>query len=184
MSHTHPLQAIIATKITPSSLATNAVLERFFGNCCDDTRRKIFSQLGLPKRRNRPWAEVWAAIGLDPVQPDDLWDDLTVGQNGKNQLWDAVRVAEETGLAASTVNNYCWKNFFPEDFPRPLINVSPKTRLWLPLEVRAYNRPSLYRSQAAKIRRKPKESTVSKKTKTVSYTGTAQPLPPREEDVR
>jgi hypothetical protein len=178
MSHTTPPHATTATKITLSTLATNADLERFFGSCGDDTRRKIFSHLGLPKRRKRPWGEVWAALGLDSMQTEEMWDQLTLGRDGKNKLWDAARVAEETGLVASTINNYCRSDQFPEDFPRPLISMSPKTRLWLPLEVQAYNRPSLYGAKAANIRRKPTGSTVSKNVKMVSYTGTAQPLPP------
>jgi hypothetical protein len=116
------------------------------------------------------------------MQPTALWDDLTLGPYGKNKLWDAARVAESTGLAASTINNYCWNNRFPDDFPKPLISASPKTRLWLPLEVRAYNLPSQYGALAAKIRRTPKRSTVSKEAETVSYTGTAQPLPPSTAD--
>lgn len=179
MSHPPPLEATTATKTTPSALVTNSELERFFGNCGDDTRRKIFSHLGLPKRRKRPWAEVWNAMGLEPEQPEVMWDDLTLGSNGKNVLWNAAQVAERTGLAASTVNDYCRKKRFPEDFPRPLINAGPKTRLWLPLEVRAYNVPSIYGVRALMIRRKAKRSGAQKKAVPVFCTRTMQPLPPK-----
>ncbi|WP_295046790.1 hypothetical protein [uncultured Paracoccus sp.] len=180
MPHTPLPETATAAQITPGSLATNQDIERFLGECCDDTRRKILRHLGLPKRKKRPWAELWHAVGLATVQPKDVWDALTVGSTGRNTLWDAARVAEETGLATSTVNGYCHKNSFPDGFPRPLIDAGPKTRLWLPLEVRAYNVPSIYGARAALIRRRPKRSAASKKPATVPYTGTMQPLPPHD----
>ncbi|PKQ10472.1 MAG: hypothetical protein CVT70_19495 [Alphaproteobacteria bacterium HGW-Alphaproteobacteria-1] len=168
--------------ITPSSHATNGEFEKFFGGCGDDTRRKIFHHLGLPKRAKRPWGEFWNAVGLDPDQPEKLWEDLTHGSDGSKTLWNAARVAEEVGLTAATVNGYCHKNSFPVGFPRPLIDLSPKTRLWLPLEVQAYNRPSLYKVRAAMIRWKPKRQAVTKKAERIPYTGTMQPLPSRSAD--
>ncbi|WP_026759138.1 hypothetical protein [Sediminimonas qiaohouensis] len=182
MPNTSSPKACKAAKITPSSQATNADFEKFFGECGDDTRRKIFRYLGLPKRKKQPWGEFWNAVGLDPEQPEELWEDLTHGSDGKNGLWDAARVAEEIGLAASTVNGYCHKKSFPDDFPRPLIDASKKTRLWLPLEVRAYVRSSIYRARAEKIRRKPTRRTAAKKAERIPYTGTMQPLPPRSAD--
>lgn len=177
MPHKSSLEATKAPKITPASYATNPDFERFFGNCGDDTRRKIFRFYNLPKRKKRPWSEFWNAVGLDPRQPKNLWDELTLGSSRKNVLWDAARVAEETGYAVVTMNGYCHKNSFPEGFPQPLINVGAKTRLWLPLEVCAYNRPSIYAARAAMIRRKPQCTTAPKKADAVAYTGTMQPLP-------
>ena len=169
MPHAPSSKASTAAKITPSTPVTNPEFERFFGNCGDDTRRKIFRHLGLPKRRKQPWGEFWNAVGLDPEQPEELWEDLTLGSGSKNALWDA----------ASTVNGYCHRKSFLNGFPKPLIDVSPKTRLWLPLDVRAYVWPSLYGDRAAMIRRNPKRSTVRKKAEQIPYTGTMQPLPQR-----
>jgi hypothetical protein len=168
------------SKISPSALVNNPDLERFFGNCCDDTRRKIFAQIGLPRRKKRPWAEVWSVLGLATEQAEELWNDLTLGSRRNNILWDATRVAEEAGLAATTINSYCHKGQFPEDFPEPLINLGRKTRLWLPLEVRAYIAPSIYGDRARLIQRISKVSAPPKKAATVRYTGSMQPLPPKD----
>jgi hypothetical protein len=182
MQQTSSPDATRPAKITPSYHATNADFEKFFGDCSDDTRRKIFHYLGLPKRKKRPWGEFWDAVGIDPDQPEELWEDLTHGGDGRNVLWNAARVAEEVGLTAATVNGYCHKSSFPVSFPRPLIDLSPKTRLWLPLEVQAYVRPSLYAARAAMIRWKPKRQAPAKKGVHIPYTGTMQPLPPRSPD--
>lgn len=182
MPNTSSPEATKVAKITPSSHATNADFEKFFGNCGDDTRRKIFQHLGLPKRKKQPWVEFWNAVGLDPDQPEKLWEDLTHASDGENKLWDAARVAEEAGIASSTVNGYCHKKSFPDGFPKPLIDASKKTRLWLPLEVRAYVRPSLYAARAAMIRWKPKRRAAAKNAERISYTGTTQPLPPPSAD--
>ena len=171
-----------AARIGPSALATNSEFERFFGRCGDDTRRKIFHHLGLPRRRKQAWGEFWHAVGLETEQPEHLWEDLTLGCSGKNILWNASRVAEETGLAATTVNGYCHRKSFPVGFPEPLIDIGPKTRLWLPLEVRAYVRPSLFGNRAASIRRKPVKRPLSNKSEQVSYTGTLEPLPQRRSE--
>jgi hypothetical protein len=177
MAHTPSSEAPSASKITPDFKVSNADLERFLGNCCDDTRRKIFGLIGLPKRKKRPWTEFWSAVGLATDQPEDLWEELSLGSKGTNVLWDATRVAGEAGLAASTVNGYCHKSRFPDGFPKPLIDAGPKTRLWLPLEVRAYNQPSIYGVRAAMIRRNKKPSSTSTKGAAIPYTGTMQPLP-------
>lgn len=182
MPHNRSSKTFTSARITPATFATNSDFERFLGNCCDDTRRRIFRHLGLPKRKKRPWAEFWNAVGLEPDQPEELWDLLTLGSNVTNSLWNAARVAEETGLAVSTVNSYCHKNKFPDGFPGPLIDAGPKARFWLPLDVRAYVRPSLYRDRHAMIRRKPKRQGKSRSVERIQHTSTMQPLPPRSEN--
>lgn len=165
--------------ITPSDKATNADLELFFGKCGDDTRRRLLRLLGLPKRRKYPWSEIWHALGLSPDQPKPLWNDLTLGDERQNFLWSAARVADEIGLSSDTVNAYCNQDRRPEGFPAPLLSAGPKTRLWLPLEVRAYNQPSLYAALASEIRRLPKSEAASKAMAAVPKSGSLDPLPPR-----
>ncbi|OWU81752.1 hypothetical protein ATO6_23390 [Oceanicola sp. 22II-s10i] len=171
-----------ATPVTPTSMASNADLERFFGDCGDDTRRLIMRRLGLPKRKSRPWTEIWFAVGLEAEQPEALWDELTLGSKRRNMLWDAARTAEHAGLASSTVNGYCHSGVFRDGFPRPLINISRRIRLWLPLEVCGYVAPSVYAERAAMIRRRPEQTKTEKPIVPVSYTGTMQPLPPKNSE--
>lgn len=177
MPHTASSNPATGSKITPASKATNADLACFF-NVGDDTRCDILRGLGLPKRRSYFWTELLNAFGLMPEQPEELWDELTLGAARKNVLWDAARVASEIDVAPATVNGWCRKGY-PEGFPLPLINLGPKRRWWLPLEVRAYNQPSLYGDLARAIRRKPAPAAAQRQAVPIACHGTLQPLPPR-----
>ena len=179
----------MSRKPTPVPTATNDEIARFLG-VGDDTRRAILRAFGLPKRRRHAWSELWVRLGLDQEQPDEVRAHLRLGPNGENALWDAARVAEETGVAASTVNRWCSRGVFPAGFPRPVIDHRRKTRLWLGLEVRAFIEPSIYAVVAAQIRRtgttapKPARTEEPPATERVVWTGTLEPLPaktPEEE---
>lgn len=162
---------------TPDSKATNADLADFL-DCGDDTRRVIMRVLGMPKRRSRPWSEVWAALGLAPEQPGEVWDELTLGRDRKNRLWDPARVAAEIGCATDTVNDYCRTGKFPVGFPSPVLDLGPRRRWWLPLDVRAYNQPAIYKARAALIRRLPATSQHSDaRSAPMPKPGTLTPLP-------
>ena len=147
----------------------------------DDVRRAILRHLGLPKRRQHAVSELWAALGLEPIQPEEVQKHLVPDPDGKNRLWDAARVAEQIGCAASTVNGYCANEGCPSDFPMPLLNFSRKTRIWLPLEVRAYVEPSIYGDLARQILRKPKPAKLPEPPEAITWHGTLQPLPPSGE---
>ena len=155
--------------------ATNDDIARFLG-VGDDTRRALLRALGLPKRRRHAWSELWARLGLDPVQPEDVRTHLMLGADGRNALWDASRVAEETGVVASTVNGWCSRDTFPPGFPRPIIDHRRKTRLWLPVEVRAYVEPSIYGELAGRIRRAAKSVDRPAAAEPVVWNGTLEPL--------
>ena len=167
---------------TPVPTATNDEIARFLG-VGDDTRRAILRAFGLPRRRRHAWSELWVRLGLDPEQPDDIRAHLQLGPNGENALWDAARVAEETDVTASTVNRRCSRDVFPAGFPRPVIDHRRKTRLWLPLEIRAYIEPSIYGDTARRIRRAGKAAEEPARTEELSaaehvvWTGTLEPLP-------
>jgi hypothetical protein len=162
---------------TPIPMVTNDEIARFLG-VGDDTRRAILRALGLPKRRRHAWSEIWAALGLDPVQPEEIRDHLTHGAKKKNTLWDVARVAEETGNAASTVNGWCRRKAFSNGFPPPILDFRHRTRLWLPIEVRAYVEPAIYRDLASLIRRKARPEPTPAPAAPLAWHGTLQPLPP------
>jgi hypothetical protein len=168
-------------KPTPVLKATNDELERYLG-VGDDTRRAILRALGLPKRRRHAWSEIWARLGLEPVQPDEVMKHLMLGPRNENALWDADRVADETGYAVDTVHGRCRKQAFHDGFPRPILDFSSKTRLWLPLDVRAYIEPTIYGDLAAKVcRRAVRTEKKPPVAAPVVLHGTLQPLPPRGE---
>jgi hypothetical protein len=114
-------------KLKPVPTATNDEIARYF-NVADDTRRAIMKALGLPTRRRTAWSEIWVRLGLEPVQPDEVTDHLTLGPENKNALWDAGRVAAETGKAVDTVNGRCRGNRFGDAFPRPILEFSGKPK--------------------------------------------------------
>lgn len=162
-------------------MAGNDDIARFLG-VGDDTRRAILRALGLPKRRKHAWSELWARLGLEPDQPEEVRRHLTLGPDGKNALWDAARVAEELGCVASTVNGWCARKALPSGFPPPLIDHRRKTRLWLPLDVRAYVEPSIYGALARQVRRRPKVVEKAARPAPLDLHGTLQPLPPTDAD--
>jgi hypothetical protein len=166
-------------KNTPSSvpMATNDEIARYFG-VADDVRRAIMKALCLPRRRRTAWSEIWVRLGLEPVQPDEVREHLMLGPQNRNALWDAERVASELGRAVDTVNGRCRRKTFHDGFPRPILDFSTKTRLWLPLEVRAYVEPAIYGDLAAKVRRRGAKPTPPADTPVVMH-GTLQPLPPK-----
>lgn len=168
-------------KPTPVPMATNDEIARYFG-VADDLRRALMTALGLPRRRRTAWSEIWVRLGLEPVQPDEVREHLMLGPQNRNALWDAARVAEETGKVADTVNGRCRRNGFADGFPRPILDFSGKTRLWLPLDVRAYVEPTIYGDLAAKVRRRGAREKPPAAAPFALH-GTLQPLPPKESAV-
>jgi len=162
---------------TPVPTASNDEIALFLG-VGDDTRRAILRGLGLPKRRRHAWSEIWFCLGLEPEQPEELREHLTLGAKKTIRLWDAARVAEEIGVVAGTVNGYCARGAFPDGFPRPLIDHRRKTRLWLPIEVRAYLQPSIFGDLAGRIRRRRKKTEPAAPPAALAWHGSLQPLPP------
>jgi len=163
---------------TPVPKVSNDDIARYLGGIGDDTRRAILRSLGLPKRRQHAVSELWAALGLEPEQPKKVRKYLIPDPEGRNALWGAARVAEETGVVRATVNDWCARKAFPQGFPPPLIDHRRKTRLWLPIEVRAYIEPSIYGDIARRIRRRPKAVEKPARPEPVAWHGTLQPLPP------
>lgn len=169
----------MSKKPTPVPTASNDDIALFLG-VGDDTRRAILRHFGLPKRRRQAWSEIWFGLGLEPEQPEELWEHLTLGPKRTNRLWDAARVGDEIGVGSDTVNGYCARGAFPDGFPRPLIDHRRKTRLWLPIEVRAYMQPSIFGDLAGRIRRRRKEAEKAAPPAAVAWHGSLQPLPPSE----
>lgn len=165
-------------KPAPVPMATNDEIARYFG-VGDDLRRAIMTKLGLPKRRCTAWSEIWVRLGLEPVQPDEIRAHLMLGPENRNALWNSARVAVETGRAPDTVNARCRRNWFGDGFPRPILDFSAKTRLWLPLDVRAYVEPTIYGGLAAKVRRRGTRGQAQAAAPLV-LNSTLQPLPPME----
>ena len=162
----------------PRSLTslTNDEAARFFGGVGADTSRAILRGLGLPKRRKHAASEILAALGLDPKQRPDILGEIMLRSDGRNALWDAARVADEVESTAGTVHRWV-RDGGPAGFPKPVLNHSRKVRLWIPLEVRAFWRPSLYAARARLIRRRPPALQTSGRATSVVWTGTLQPLP-------
>lgn len=79
-------------------------------------------------------------------------------------------------MTTPTVNKWVNKGTAPDGFPPPICEFGPKTRLWLPLEIRAYAQPSLYGDLEAQIRRCPVKRKSPKK---VTHHKTMAPLPRR-----
>lgn len=67
----------------------------------------------------------------------------------------------------------------PEGFPLPLLDLGPKTRRWLPLQVRAYVQPLVYAERAALIRPGPETRGQPRRAMPgpPPPLGTLQPLP-------
>ena len=166
----------MSTTRTPTPMASNDDIARFLG-VGDDTRRAILRACGLPKRRSHAWSELWARFGLAPEQPEEIWKYLMLCVDRRNTLWDVGRVADEIGAVRATVNDWCARGTYPAGFPPPLIDHRRKTRLWLPLEVRAYMDPSIYGDLARKIRRRSKDAERPAPPTTIDWHGTLQPLP-------
>lgn len=164
---------------TPDTKITNSDIADFL-DFEEDTRRVVMRALGMPKRRIHRYSELWVAIGLAPEQPDFLWPALVLGADRKNHLWGPERVAEEVGCATDTVNGYCRTGKFPDGFPRPLFDLAPRQRRWLPLDVRAYTQPSLFGRLSKRLKRK-SISLRSGQDRSASMprAGSLQPLPPK-----
>lgn len=165
-------------KLSSVPMATNDEIARFLG-VSDDTRRAILRAVRLPKRRRHAWSEIWAFLGLEPKQPDDVMEHLMLGPKNQNALWGADRVAAETGDSVDTVNERCRKSAF-QSFPPPILSYSAKTRLWLPLDVRAYVEPAIYGDLAAKVRRRAHVEKKAHGVAPIKWDGTLQPLPPTQ----
>jgi hypothetical protein len=161
--------------LAPASRATNSDLEKFFG-VREETRSVILRNLGLPKRRAYPWTEIWNALGLEPEQPEALWESLMLGPKRDNTLWSAAQVAEHLGITPDTINS--WYRSGKSGFPRPLVDIGPKTRKWLPVEIRAYDQPSIYAQVANQILRKPPSKRAASHKTAVIPQGSLIPLPP------
>lgn len=161
---------------SPLTSLTNDEIARFFGGVGDDTRRAILRALGLPKRRKHAASEILAALGLHPEQLPVVMAEIMLRADGRNALWNAARVADEVESTAGTVHRWV-RDGGPAGFPKPVINHSRKVRLWIPLEVRAFWRPSLYAARARLIRRRPPALQTSGRATPVVWTGTLQPLP-------
>lgn len=168
-------------KPTPVPMATNDEIARYFG-VADDLRRAIMTALGLPRRRRTAWSEIWVRLGLEPDQPEEVRKYLMPGPQTGTALWDAERVAEETGKAVDTVNGRCRRDRFDDGFPRPILDFSAKTRLWLPLDVRAYVEPAIYGGLAAMVRRRGARAKAPAAAPLALH-GTLQPLPPKQSAV-
>lgn len=162
-------------RLNPASKATNSDLEKFFG-VREETRSVILRSLGLPKRRAYPWTEIWNALGLEPEQPETLWASLMLGPKRDNTLWSAAQVADHLGMTPDTIN--AWYRSGKPGFPRPLIDYGSKTRKWLPVEIQAYDQPSIYAQMANQILRKPPSKRAASRKTEVIPQGSLIPLPP------
>ena len=133
-------------KLIPGT-ATTEELERYFG-IKGDKRRALFSGRGLQSNCPKTWSEIWLAIGLEAVQPRKLWTDL------QTPLLDNKDVSRITGTSVGTINAWCHKENYPKLFPRP-IRLGSGKKLWISLDVLAFQHPSLYLARAKEIRRQP-----------------------------
>lgn len=113
----------------------------------EDTRRKLMEAWGLSSRSPLPWSELLARIGLDPEQPLQLHEDLM------ENLWDTKAVAFHISKKPKTVASWVATGNYPKRFPRPVLIIGPRKKLWLPIEVKAYYRPNMFLALADAIHR-------------------------------
>lgn len=130
-----------------SGTATIEEIERYL-RVKGDKRREIFAYWGLPSNRSMSWSELWSSMGLEPTQHKKLWGDL------QTPLWDNKKVSQITGISVGAINAWCNKDKYPERFPPP-IRLGPRKKLWISLEILAFEQPSLYLVRAKEIRRLP-----------------------------
>ena len=95
------------------------------------------------------WSELWSSMGLEPAQHKKLWGDL------QTPLRDNKEVSQITGISVGAINAWCNEDNYPERFPPP-IRLGPRKKLWISLEILAFEQPSLYLVRAKEIRRLPR----------------------------
>lgn len=120
-----------------------------------DKRRELFAYWGLSSNRSMSWSELWSSMGLEPTQHKKLWGDLQI------PLRDNKEVSQITGISVGAINALCNEDNYPERFPPP-IRLGPRKKLWISLEILAFEQPSLYLVRAKEIRRLPRLSVFAK----------------------
>ena len=138
-------------EISPG-IASNEELGDFL-NVGDDKRREIMIALGLSPGREHDWTEIWASLGLAPVQRHRLWDEL------RAPMLDVAEVVGIIGKQPKTVSGWCKRGEYPPRFPAPF-DFGPRTKRWIGLEVWASRQPDIYGKDARRIVR---PSTSSRK---------------------
>ena len=155
-----------------SGTATIEEIERYL-RVKGDKRRELFAYWGLPSNRSMSWSELWSSMGLEPIQHKKLWGDLQA------PLLDNKEVSQITGISVGAINAWCNKEEYPDNFPPP-IRLGPRKKLWVSLEILAFEQPSLYLVQAKKIRRlSPPQRRVQPATRSLKID--LNPLPPAPE---